>query len=167
MSAHQNNFLPINQALALNGQFGRGIPAYQDINQLSLIMVQPVVYTDPSNPSELQNGFEFLFYDDKRIRFDTILFGTATFATITLWLNYLNSVGFSPMTQYVNYIKIGKRSLGTTVSAILVNDEKVVRRVYNPTPNTTDLWVDYGNTIRRTILTLQGDQTIAGGYYYA
>lgn len=167
MSAHQNNFLPINEALALNGQFGRGYPFYQDISQLDFIMMQPVVYTDPSIPGTLQNGFEFLFYDKKRIRYDTILFGNGTYATVDAWLAYLNGIGFCPLTKYVNYIKIGKRSLGQTVSAILVNDEKMVRRVYNPTPNTTDLWVDYGNTIRRTILTVQGDQTIAGGYYYA
>lgn len=167
MAAHENNFLPLNDAIALNRQFGRGYPFYQDVNQLNFIMMQPVVYTDPSAPTTLLDGFEFLFYDNKRIRFDTILYGSSTFATVDLWLAYLNSIGACPMTKYVNYIKIGKRSLGQTVSAILVNDEKVVRRVYNAQANTTDLWVDYGNTIRRTILTLQGDQTIAGGYYYA
>lgn len=166
MAAHENFFLPINEALALNGQFGRGYPYYMDVNQLNLLWVMPVTYTDPNDiAGSPKNGFEFAFYDNKRIRYDTMLFGNSTYSTVTLWLNYLNSIGFSPMTQYNNYIKINRRAIGTARN-ILVNDEKLVRRVYRASNNETDLYLDSGNTITRTILTVQGDQTIAGGYYY-
>ncbi len=175
MSAHQNNFFPTDLALATNGQWSRPFPSYIDINQLDLTWMQPVTYTNPNgSPGNTNNGFEFMFYDKKRIRYDSVLFGTTPHATVDAWLNFLNGIGFCPLTKYVNYVAIGRRSLGQTIPAILVNDQKVIRRVYNPSPgsnastvaNSTDLYLDAGNTLRRTILTVLGDQTIAGGYYY-
>ncbi len=170
MGAPQNFFQALTSpvALGLNHQFGRGYPFLQDWDfTWDIIMFIPTKYIDTRDPAISKDGFIGYYYDKKRIRYDTALFGNSVNATITAWEAYFDGLGDNHMTLYHNWVAIGRRAI-TTVPLILVNDAKLFRRVYNqnPVPGTTDLYLDFGNTIRRTIITVAGDQTIAGGYYY-
>jgi len=67
---------------------------------------------------------------------------------------------------YFNLKKINLYIGAQGSPAIIVNNKKIDRRQYIPRTNTTDLYVNYGNVMVHDILTVGGDQSKAGAYYY-
>lgn len=161
-------FQPIHQSRSVNGEFGRGL-RLQDLNIRNIICVIGTTFLDPVDNTS-KSGFEVRYYNDKQLKYDTILFesGFEGVTTIDQFKTYLDSLdsGHS-IVKYTDYKRIHLHRDITPVRDILVNNLKIVKRAYIPAADETNLHVNFGNTIKHTVLTVDGDQTNSGTYYYA
>lgn len=158
---------PITPAVAVNGNFSRK-PFLWDLNVNNIGVIIPTVYVDPGD-RQRKNGYEMTYWNEKTIAYDTILWPASNFASLDVFIAYVNSVvadASEVLVKYVNFIRRDQWKPISPVVDIVVNSRKLNERYYNAPKNETDLYVNLGNTIEYAVFTVRGDQTLAGPYYY-
>lgn len=162
-------FQPIHEAVFVNGETGRG-QRLQDYNIRNIIMVKPTSYVDPT-AGTTKSGWEFHCYNGKTLKTDVLIFEAATFdggATLDAVKTFLTTLDAGhTLAKYNGFKRIHLHRDITPPVDILLDNNKIVNRQYDALNNQTNLYVNFGNTVKHTVLTVEGDQTIGGTYYVA
>lgn len=162
-------FQPIHEAVFVNAEAGRG-QRLQDYNIRNIIMFRPCTYVDPTTGA-VKNGLEFHIYNDKSIKTDVLIFEAATFdggATVDTVKTYLDSLDAgNTLSKYNGLKRIHLHRDIIPPVDIFLDNTRIANRQFNALNSETNLYVNFGNTVKHTILTVTGDQTIAGTYYVA
>lgn len=140
-------------------------PFYEDISAANTAVVFPETTQNFAGGNVA--AFKFFYNSPKNLEYQFFYLPVSTnIPTLTAVNTGLNALSTSnSFTIYTLLLAINDapNSNGT---GIIINDNLVNSRVYNPGTNTTDIYVNVVNNLLYNKYTVNGDATLAGNYIY-
>lgn len=164
--ATSNNFLNMLFAYFKDGQYIT-FPLFEDLAAEQIIYIRKLDL--PYNDNTLTSSFLVVAQDEKNIVYHQYYVQTGSFyPTLTSLNDALNALSTAnSFTLYTDLESIdGVTVIGDIAGNIIVNDKFCQTRKYNVNESNTVITTDIKQGVYYTTIVVDGDQTIAGAYYY-
>ncbi len=163
--ATSNNFQSLLYCIFKNG-FYVNYPFFQDASAQNILYIRKPTNGVPNSAGVLVPGFIIYTQDSKGLQ-DNVYYVQGYLSTLAQFLTELNALSTqNSFTQYSNLLKIG--AFDVVEAGIIINDLQCQdNRIYNVDENTTTIMVNSATDLQYLRITVSGDATSAGAYFYS
>lgn len=162
--ATSNNFQSLLYCIFKNGQYV-SYPFFQDADAANILYIRKPTNGIPNASGTLVPGFIIYTQNSKGLE-DNIYYIEGYLSTLAQFLTELNALSTqNSFTQYTGLLKIG--AFDVVEDGIIINDLQCQdNRIYNVDEDNTTIMVNSATDLQYLRITVDGDQTNAGDYYY-
>lgn len=163
--ATSNNFQSLLYCIFKNGQYVE-YPFFQDASAANILYIRKPTNGIPDADGNLVEGFIIYTQDSKGLT-ENVYYVHGYLTTLAQFLTELNALSTqNSFTQYTNLLKIG--AFDVVEDGIIINDLQCQdNRIFNVDEDNTTIMVNSATDLTYLRITVDGDQTSSGDYYYS